>query len=31
MAEHHRSQRMKPRLDAIREAFQDALEEDLVP
>jgi guanylate kinase len=28
LAEHHRSKRMKPRLDTIREAFQDALEED---
>lgn len=28
LAEHHRSKRMKPRLDEIRTAFQDALEED---
>jgi guanylate kinase len=28
LAEHHRSKRMKPRLDEIRDAFQDALEED---
>jgi len=28
LAEHHRSKRMKPRLDAIREEFQHYLEED---
>lgn len=28
LAEHHRSMRMKPRLDAIREGFQQHLEED---
>jgi guanylate kinase len=28
LAEHHRSKRMKPRLDIIREAFQEALEKD---
>ena len=28
LAEHHRSTRMKPRLDAIREGFQQHLEED---
>lgn len=28
LAEHHRSMRMKPRLDAIREGFQEHLEED---
>lgn len=28
LAEHHRSKRMKPRLDAIREGFQQHLEED---
>lgn len=29
LAEHHRLERMKPRLDAIRGAFRKALEEDL--
>jgi guanylate kinase len=29
LAEHHRPQRMKPRLDAIREAFRRQLDEDL--
>jgi guanylate kinase len=29
VAEHHRSRRMKPRLDLIREVFQDDLEKDL--
>ena len=29
LAEHHRSERMKPRVDTIREAFQDSLEKDL--
>lgn len=29
LAEHHRLQRMKPRLDTIREAFRRQLEEDL--
>ena len=28
LAEHHRSKRMKPRLDGIREGFQQHLEED---
>ena len=28
VAEHHRSTRLKPRLDAIRTAFQDSLEKD---
>ena len=28
LAEHHRSMRMKPRLDAIRDGFQQHLEED---
>jgi len=31
IAEHHRSTRMKPRLDAIRSAFQDSLEKDCIP
>lgn len=31
LAEHHRSKRMKPRLDAIREEFQRQIEEDLIP
>jgi len=30
LAEHHRSERLKPRLDAIREAFRAALQEDLI-
>ncbi len=30
LAEHHRSQRLKPRLDAIREDFRAALQEDFV-
>ena len=29
-AEHHRSKRMKPRLDSIRVAFQSSLERDFV-
>jgi guanylate kinase len=31
LAEHHRSERMKPRLEAIREDFQGALEEEFTP
>jgi guanylate kinase len=31
IAEHHRSTHMKPRLDAIRTAFQASLEKDFIP
>jgi len=31
IAEHHRSTHMKPRLDAIRKAFQASLEKDFIP